>query len=333
MGSRVIKVSLSDPITNYPFNSAWPPRSEFDTLASIVQHEYYQALWGMDFDTFVLIAYSTVGGSAGTGNGYFTKGISEEQAAEETRQFADAAGFFLRSFPDKTFVFENWEGDWLSRAGSYDAKTPATDLSLESMTVWLRARQAGVTKARAASRSDSSKGNVYFSAEVNLIEDSRTTGFPNMINRVIPNVATDMISYSSYDTQSSPENFRAAMEYMVQQHVRTEASPPGNRVVFIAEYGNAQMQTPDDVTEATTRNVVNSALAFGASYVLFWETYCNECQDDGPGCKDKRCHDAANPVDDPARLAGFWLVRPDGTTSWPREYLAGKIQQAAALTV
>ena len=41
-------------------------------------------------------------------------------------------------------------------------------------------------------------GGVYFAAEVNLVDMSMTTGFPNMVNRVVPYVALDMISYSSY---------------------------------------------------------------------------------------------------------------------------------------
>ena len=64
MGSRVIKVALFDPKGEYPFNSPqWPKDGAFPTLLSMAQHAYYRELWAMpQFDTYVLIAYSTVGG-------------------------------------------------------------------------------------------------------------------------------------------------------------------------------------------------------------------------------------------------------------------------------
>ena len=43
---------------------------------------------------------------------------------------------------------------------------------------------------------------VWFAAELNLVQASRLDPeLPNMINSVVPFVALDMISYSSYDTQ------------------------------------------------------------------------------------------------------------------------------------
>lgn len=82
---------------------------------------------------------------------------------------------------------------FLKNKGGYDPKKPATPLALSSMTKWLQARQDGVTAARSWYRSTTagaaaSAGNVFFSAEVNLVQDSRTTGAPNMINKVIPYV-------------------------------------------------------------------------------------------------------------------------------------------------
>ena len=88
--------------------------------------------------------------------------------------------------------------------GGYDPTKPATPLALASMTKWLQARQDGVTAARKAYRSkmpagaaSAAAGNVYFSAEVNLVQESRTTGAPNMINKVIPHVATKATNATS----------------------------------------------------------------------------------------------------------------------------------------
>ena len=384
MGSRVIKVALFSPKGNYPFNSPkWPDDAGFPTLLSMAQHQYYQQLWELpDIETYVLIAYSTVGGAAGGDISYWVQGISAAQRAEEEAQLHSCATWLLQRYAHlgKTFIFENWEGDWASRGGSYNPKVPATPLALASMRDWLEARQAGVSRARSeheASSEDSIKpgikpgtklgikpGTVWFSAEVNLIKDSRTEGLPNMVNRVLPFVATDLVSYSSYDTQADRSEFEAALHYLAAQQNRTAASPPGLRSVFVAEYGLPQNHVGTATLQALVKNVVNVALSLGVRHVLFWETYDNECTASVPGCSgggDRgtpffashafmasalngpadtmsptawsparrlgtgRCHDATHPVTDPSDLNGFWLVRPDGSKAWPYIFLAGLI--------
>lgn len=344
MGSRVIKVAVFNPRGNYPFNSPdWPEDSAFTDLRSMLQHKYYRMLWDMsDFDTFVLIAYSTVGGPAGGDISYYAHGITDAQVEEETKQLREAASWLIATYPQKTFVIENWEGDWASRAGGYDANKPATNLSLMSMRRWLAARQAGVTQARAArdeavalgGDERTTQGNVFFSAEVNLVQKTRTTvgstqyprGFPNMVNEVIPYVQLDMVSYSSYDSQESPSDFPACLDFIAAHHNRTAASPPGHAAYFIAEYGMAENIASNQTVVATVENVVSTALSWGASFVLFWETFDNECTG-GVGCSAGRCHDAAHPVSDPKRLHGFWLTRPDGSHSWPYTFLKRAISE------
>ena len=45
---------------------------------------------------------------------------------------------------------------------------------------------------------------VYHGTEVNLVGMSINTTFPNNIRAVVPYVALDTVSYSSYDTMSTP---------------------------------------------------------------------------------------------------------------------------------
>lgn len=323
MGSRVIKVAAMEPRKNYPWNSpAWPEDASVASLLDIVQHEYYRQLWDMDFDTFVLVAYSTAGGADLQ---YWHRGITSEQEEEESVQFNAAAAWLLQHYPSKEFIFENWEGDWASR-GNFNRSEPATDLALTSMTKWLAARQKGVTEARAAHRQAGAKGNVFFAAEVNLVVASLRDGQPNMVNRVLPNVALDMVSYSSYDSQSDYTDFKESLQYLQRQHKRTDDAPSGFGAVFVAEYGVPQMKKTQAQVEATVRNVVNTALGLGVRHVLYWETFCNECTDESdPGCSNGHCTDPAHPVTDETKLMGFWLIRPNGTSSWPRDYLASKI--------
>jgi hypothetical protein len=70
------------------------------------------------------------------------------------------------------------------------------------------------------------------------------------------------------------------LAYIEKQHNRTKEAPPGRGgAVFVAEFGLAQNHVANVTLSATVENVVNEALKFGSPYVLFWETYDNECTD------------------------------------------------------
>ncbi|CAK9109117.1 unnamed protein product [Durusdinium trenchii] len=328
MGSRLIKIALFRPAWNYAVNSEWPSDESFPTLKSVAVHEHFRHLWEMDFDTYVLVAYSTAGGrSAGNmAAGYWVQGITEEQEAEEELQFYEAAAFFLETYPHKTFVFTNCEGDWEIRGGLGVQRAPH-EAAFASMARWLQARQAGVTRARQRHRMPGAAGNVYLAGEVNLVAESLFEGKPNVVNRVLPFVQLDMVSYSSYDTQQDLREFEAALRYLASQHNRSAWSPNGMSALMLGEFGLPQSKmTLPDITYILG-NVINSALAMGVSYILFWETFCNECLP-GPGCgADGRCREKV-PVTEVDRLNGFWLVWPDGTKAWPWRYLHQKLHEA-----
>lgn len=321
MGMRVIKVALFRPSWNYAVGSDWPPDESFETLRDVAEHQHFRELWDMRFDTYVLVAYSTAGGGS-AGNmaaGYWVQGISEAKEAEEELQFYEAAAFFLERYPQKTFVFSNCEGDWEIRGGLGVQRAPK-EAEFVAMQRWLRARQAGVTKARQRFRVPGAAGNVYLAAEVNLIAESLFEKGSNVVNRVLPFVQLDMVSYSSYDTQQDLKEFEAAMRYLASQHNRTASAPAGMAAVMLGEFGLPQRTMPERDVSFILGNVINSALAMGVAYLLFWETYCNECLP-GPGCgADGRCRDKAVSVTELHRLNGFWLAR----TEISRKYQVSK---------
>ena len=140
MGSKAIKLQLSNPeTTTYQWNSAWP--SNLSTPLQTLQSEYFQHVLSMaELHTFIMTTYTSLGAT-------FWKDATEEQFEQETQEIYDAALYLLHSFPDKTFVFSNWEGDWAIR-GDYDMNTVPTPQSIQGMRKWYTARQAGVNKAR-----------------------------------------------------------------------------------------------------------------------------------------------------------------------------------------
>src|SRR5207248_1970056 len=140
-----LKLWLND--RSYPWNSRWP--TDIKSLADLAQTRYYKTVFAKPFTTIILVAYAR-----GREEHYFIHGVSDEQAADETRQFYDLTRHLLTAYrgSGKTFVLQHWEGDWAIRddhAGHiYDAKYTPPQESIDGMIRWLNARQAGIKRAR-----------------------------------------------------------------------------------------------------------------------------------------------------------------------------------------
>jgi hypothetical protein len=99
------------------------------------------------------------------------------------------------------------------------------------------------------------------------------------------------------DTQTDPVKLAKALAFIAAHHNKTAAAPTATgAAVFVAEYGLAQNEVSNTTLLKTLSTVVDTALAFGCPYVMFWETYDNECTGEIAGCSGGRCHDPANPV-------------------------------------
>jgi hypothetical protein len=161
------------------------------------------------------------------------------------------------------------------------------------------------------------------------------SSFPNIILTVIPYVALDMVSYSSYDTQALNPTFGAALDFIAQHHNPTSASP--SPAVYIGEYGVPQMTAPLKELQNVTANVVAWALQPGiikgwlqkAAHVIFWELFDNEATDTPSG----HCSADTGPVWDPSNLHGFWLIKPTAELSWAWGYLQGIINGSLPVPV
>jgi hypothetical protein len=147
-----------------------------------------------------------------------------------------------------------------------------------------------------------------------------------MARTVLPKVALDLVSYSSYDTMAGGQ-LADALDYLAAQHVPTSGTPLTDSAVYVAEFGVAQMRSPPATVEAVTENVVKVALSAGpggkrrAAHVFWWELFCNEdnCRDGQPG----RCN--WQQQTNPNCLSGWWLMTPAGEKTWPFFYFQGLI--------
>jgi hypothetical protein len=295
VGARCIKVSLSLDTDNpspklYPFHSHWPATR---TLVELANTHYYRELFNRDFDTFILNAFRP-----GRSASYWRESFSAEDEKAEEDCFALLTRHLLDTYADteKTFIIQNWEGDWALR-GNFDPSSVPTASATAAMIRWVAARQRGVERARAEFAGGGAK--VFHALEVNLVMQAIRQGAPSVTTDVLPHIAVDLASYSAWDTKNSPIDFGEALAF-IGKHKRPTLSFPKNGV-YVGEFGLPESEaTPGQAFERTSE-LLTVARRFGCPYAVYWQIYCNE-----PTTK---------PPQGNADYKGFWLIRPDGTRS------------------
>jgi hypothetical protein len=301
LGSRVIKVILRDELEGYyKFNTQWP---HITSLQQAAETPYFQELFAKPFSTYVLMIFTP-----GKPIHYFTAGMAAADIQREEQEFYAFTKFLLTRYrgSGKTFILQNWEGDWVLTPPPPDMEKVPTAVAIQGMIDWLNARQDGVERAR---REAGTHGvMVAHAAEVNQVEKAMA-GKPTVTNSVLPHTHCDLYSYSSYDSLVyGPQRFRAALEYLQS---KAPASPLyGRRNLYVGEYG-----WPESVVGETERlrmlqSITETALNFGVRYALFWELY-----DDGPKHPLR-----GRPANDD--MVGNWLIRPDGSKSLLWDYFS-----------
>jgi len=295
LGTRTIKLWFADAAEKYSFNSNWPEVTSMTELAST---PYFRKAFNAPFDIYYLEAFAV----QPSWKPLFRNGLTPEQAAVIEKEFYDLTVHFLTEYKGtgKTFVLQNWEGDWGLRP-KMDRSLAPRPKAIQGMIDWLVTRQNGVNRAREEIGEEGVK--VLHAAEMNLVLES-IKGKPGVVNKVIPFTNVDLVSYSCYETQGDPEAFRAALEYM-QMNLPPSTHVKGNRVV-IGEFGVAETLRGEATSRRLLPQVIEIATAFGSPHLLFWELYCNE--------------PIRQPVVRNEDVNGFWLIKPDGTKAWAWSY-------------
>ncbi len=302
LGAKVIKLWLSRPERDYPFNSQWSPTK---SLVEIVQTPYYRALFARPFTTIVMVAYAP-----GRDDHYWRKGMNDDQKRVEEQAFYDLAKHLLTAYrkTGKTFVLQHWEGDWAIR-GSYDANAELDPVAVQGMADWLTARQAGVERARREVKPDGVR--VFHASEVNLVVQAMRDNKPGVTDRVLPKVKLDLVSYSAWDGQGDAETLRKALDF-IAAHMR-EGGAFGKRSVYVGEYGYPENDGGLEKVRQIVTTALDTALEWGCPYVIYWQVYCNEAR--------------RQPVTKNDDVRGFWLIKPDGTKAWTWDYLSRRLSE------
>jgi ribosomal protein S9 len=310
MGASVIKFELArryaSPNGNVP--TADP---SIQSLADLAQREpSHRRVLDMPFAYYVLWAHTFNGGE-----GKWRRGFSKEDAAKEYREIYDLTAHLLRTYSGtgKTFFFGHWEGDgWLRGSVKPADDTKVTPEAAQGMADWLATRQRAVDDAKRDTPHRDAQ--VWHYTEVNHVKLAMDEGRPAVVNRVLPRVSVDFVSYSSYDTAKDPALLRRALDY-IESKLAPKPAITGRRV-FIGEYGFPAIRHTPREQDRLSRAVMRAGLEWGCPFILYWEFYNNEIAPDG-------------------QQRGFWLIDDKGVKQpvyethrrfldWARCFVAGR---------
>ncbi|HXF14749.1 MAG TPA: hypothetical protein VN517_16455 [Terriglobales bacterium] len=301
--------------TQYPDKStaSWPAANP-TSVAQLAQTAPYNQVFNLPFKTIVLTTYTFANADQIAGMAQ----SPQRQSAEENEFYQLTKYLYTRfSGSGKTFILKNWEGDWVGMGGQGNIVGNIPSNTVQDMIAWLKARQAGVTKAR--DEANDSSVQVLNGAEVNRVLDYAQQGLTRVINAVVPEVGADMVTYSSYDS-TAIGNDAASMQKAFNQALQTidKLAPDplrlGKRRILVSEYGLYENQLVGG-TSWRSQAILSTASKAGIYGAFLWNLYDNECvQPNGQAATvDAPVGNPARPGDGNCR--GLWVVRPDGSNS------------------
>jgi len=305
-------------LAGYGFHSHWDLAPEA-TLADMAKHPYFVQAFSLPFTTFTL----EIPPIRGRGNDLWLR--DDAYFTETERQTYDLALHLLETYRDRevTFILQNWEGDWMTRdytsAGFAATPGPNAPQRFAGMRRWFTARQSGVNRAQ--HDANPGKARILHAIEVNKVLDT-LQGVPTLTSEVLPQVQTDLISWSSYDGMKDAVTAWHGVE-IIRHFARP--LPDGTKPrVFIGEIGN-----PENLDGKTRQNLrewwdtrLAVFLALDLPWIIHWELYCNEPKDKPNGRQEENRNYTAD------ELRGFWLLRPDASLSHSGEYLTSLLPHA-----
>ena len=231
----------------------------------------------------------------------------------EYNEIYDAAVHLLTTYNNtgKTFVIQNWEGDWALVDGTppgVPLDTQTGQRNIDYCLAFHSARQRAVRDAMRVTAHYNVR--VLYAVEVNRVLDvldypGRSRLLRDVLNRLEP----DVVSYSAYDGTISVYGYgstQAEWEALTRTHftraLRLIKQLCPKSLLQIGEYGFEEeriaIDRPSYDAGEMAALVAQIAEEEGASWLYYWEVFDNEA--DGTT---------------PTGVKGYWLTRPDGTTS------------------
>jgi hypothetical protein len=241
--------------------------------------ESYLEVMDMPFRNFIIWVYPF----SDQLSAFYEGKIPKEEAEGMYQEIYDLTRFLLKRYSGtgKSFFMGNWEGDWHMLRGVYDYDLDPETETIEAAKKWFLLREKAVADAR---RDTPHKDvNVFFYIELNHVRKSLDKGKPTIVNRVLPHIRADFVSWSSYDItteaaklggEAGRQRVFDALNY-IEKHL-PPSDVEGQRV-FIGEYGANLLQVEDpEAQRVTATRIMQWSLEWGCPFTLYWELYCNE---------------------------------------------------------
>ncbi len=333
-GSTAFKTTLTSQIgrmeSAYPFNHNWP---NFSDLKSVAQDRFIDSLFQrphIKTHTF----WTTT-----RNQGFYKQGpdFNHENFLDQEEQFYDLTYYLLDTYGemDKTFVYQNWEGDWMLRGEGNNWENNPSIIPddvvwmIEGMSRMFRARQRGVERAR--NEFNDKNATVLHGIEFNklwmLRNGERITmmdnNTPSVLADVIPSTRIDLSSWSAYDgvwsNASNPEGHAMWKGLEMAKYFTNDTGMlPNNTPVQIGELGiNENPPYNNGVTESEIRSrygrYIGVALGLDIPNFYLWNLYGSGQQGGPQGFEWEK--DVQYETDFLYEwLDGKWLIEPD--ESW-----------------
>tara|TARA_R110002126_G_scaffold291762_1_gene457089 strand:- start:15317 stop:17776 length:2460 start_codon:yes stop_codon:yes gene_type:complete len=331
-GATSLKTTLTTNNGNmesaYHFNYTWP---RFNSLKEVAQHALIDSLFKRKHikkHTF----WTTTKNQSFYKNG---ADFNHENYLDQEQQFYDLTKYLLETYGslDKTFTYQNWEGDWMLRGqgvnweGNPSLIPDDIDWSIEGMARLFRARQRGTERARNEHLNANAK--VFHAIEFNklwmLKNGNRITmmqnNTPSVLGNVIPSTRIDLSSWSAYDggwfDTNNPLGHAMWKGLEVARYYTNETGDlNADFPVQIGEFGINEnppyyqsISVPKGITNRYER-YIGVALGLGIPNFYLWNLYGNDKA--GPdGFEWEK--DTQYDVDFLNQwLIGKWLKKPDG---------------------
>ena len=340
-GATSVKTTLSNingrMFNAYPFNHSWP---NFQSLKEVAQHQFIDSLFKRNHIKTHTFWTTTKNQSLYKEGADF----NHQNFLKQEEEFYELTKYLLQTYgdKDKTFVYQNWEGDWMLRGEGINWEdNPSTipdDVTwkIEGMARMFRARQRGTERAR--NEFSNSKAKVFHAIEFNklwmLKNGNRITmmdnNTPSVLGNVIPATRIDLASWSAYDggwTNNSNPHAHAMWKGLEIAHYFTTQTGehPSRLSAQIGEFAiNENPPYNGNNTEQVIRNrygrYVGMALALDIPNFYLWNFFCSGQQGAPNGFTWEK--DVQYETDFLYEwMDGKWIVEPDGSWGFAATFL------------
>lgn len=281
---KTVKLWLSSAYaTDYP-SQTWG--AAYTTLAGLAADAAFAGIWGdAQITTYLLGTFAFVDGVT---NQWIVNGVNPIYLAAVKAEIQALCTYLLTNFSGKTFVIQNWEGDWALMGNTTPTTYVAKD-RCQSMAAWLRARADGVAAARAAVPTSTS--TVLMSVELNRSLDPQR----RVVCDVLPYVQTDLVSISAYEAinpgfaLADMTAAKASIDALLRQEVFSIWKSKPRVGIYIGEFGWPIAEQPGfwNMGQAI-QQVFDTCNALALNtWACIWQILDNSSPYRGYGCYDQ----------------------------------------------